>query len=74
MDDRDYSNRKNRYTTEATSTRMIYDKRSMFLLKMFNNVKDKPEKEIEGLLEQLPNQARHNLVSALTIYHKRHNR
>lgn len=50
---------------------MIYDKRSMFLMKMYNNIKGKPKAHVEAFLEQLPADSRAKVAGMLISFYKK---
>ena len=50
---------------------MIYDKRSMFLMKMYNNIKGKPKVHVEAFLEQLPAETRAKVAGMLISFYKK---
>lgn len=50
---------------------MIYDKKQMFLMKMYNNIKGKPKAEVEAFLEQLAPEARAKVAGMLISFYKK---
>jgi len=50
---------------------LIYDKKQMFLMKMYNNIKGKPKAHVEAFLEQLPADARATVAGMLISFYKK---